>query len=236
MGVTPSVPWIEQTTGLVAAVREVGAGPLALDTEADSYHRYHDKVCLVQLSFGGRDVLVDPLAGVDLAVLSEVLENRRIPKILHGADYDLRILGRDFGLSFRGVFDTMIAARLVGERAFGLASLVERHLGVRLDKTHQLADWSQRPLPDELVLYAVSDTRFLPPLAERLEARLEELGRVSWAAEEFRHLEKVRWSGEPPDGEAFRRIKRSASLDRRGLAIVRELYHWRDGRARARDV
>jgi ribonuclease D len=233
---TDGVRWIDDTGDLAEVLGRVGAGPLAVDTEADSFHRYHEKVCLVQISFDGEDFLVDPLSGIDLDPLGGILDDPKIRKILHGADYDTRILGRDFAFRIRGLFDTMIAARLVGERAFGLASLVERDLGVRLDKSAQLADWSTRPLPEELRAYAAADTRHLIDLAGGLENRLRELHRLEWAAEEFRRIEEARWSRESGDPEAFRRVKRSGALDRRSLAVLREVYAWRDGRARERDL
>jgi ribonuclease D len=196
--VNVSPVWITDDDALGALLTEVGPGPLAFDLEADSFHHYRDQVCLVQLSFGDHHVLVDPLAGVDLRGLAPVLADASIPKLLHGSDYDLRLLQRDFDLEIRGLFDTMVAARLGGETAFGLAALLGRHLGVELDK------------------------RFL--------------GRLTWAQEEFRRLEQVRWTRETNDEDAFRRVKGSARMDRRALAVVRELYRYRDDRARDRDV
>jgi len=228
------VHWCRETGDLEARLDSLGAGPLALDTEADSLHHYPEKVCLVQLSFGGIDLLVDPLAGVDLAALEPILEKREVRKVLHGADYDLRILNRDFGLKLYGLFDTMIAARLVGERSFGLAALLEQHFGVALEKKYQRADWSRRPLPQAMEAYAVLDTRHLIPLAELLENRLVELGREGWAAEEFAVLEKVRWN-DRADRETYRNLKGSGSLERRGLAVLREIVAVRERLARAAD-
>ncbi|HKQ61355.1 MAG TPA: ribonuclease D, partial [Candidatus Polarisedimenticolaceae bacterium] len=226
--------WIDDGPSLERALAAAGAATLALDCEADSLHHYPEKLCLVQLSAAGEDWLIDPLA-FDLAALRPALEDRARPKILHGADYDLRLLGRDLGFRVAGLFDTMLAARLVGERAFGLAALLDKYLGVSLDKKHQTADWSRRPLPAELQRYAVADTHHLQPLAAALDERLRALGRRSWADEEFLRLESIRWR-ETPDPEAWRRVRGAAGLDRRGLAVVRELYSWRDGEARRRDT
>jgi ribonuclease D len=228
------VHWCRKTRDLEDRLDSLGAGPLALDTEADSLHHYPEKVCLVQLSFDGIDLLVDPLAGVDLVALAPILERGGVRKVLHGADYDLRILNRDFGLTLCGLFDTMIAARLVGERSYGLAALLEQHFSVALDKKYQRADWSQRPLPQAMEAYAVLDTRHLVPLAQLLESRLVELGREGWAAEEFAVLEKVRWS-DRADGETYRNLKGSGSLAPRGLAVLREIVAVREGLARAAD-
>lgn len=229
--------WIASTEALARAATTVGAGPLALDTEADSFHHYREKVCLVQLSFHGADRLVDTLAGVDLAPLASLLADRSVRKILHGADYDLRLLAREHGITIAGLYDTMIAARLGGARSFGLAALLERHFGVVLDKRLQRADWSIRPLPEAMLDYAMLDTRYLEGLAGLLDERLAELGRRGWAEEEFVRLEGVRWTTpEPADAEAFRRVKGSGSLDGRGLALLRELFALRDASARERDV
>ena len=227
---------IEDGGALAALLRDAAAGPVALDVEADSLHHYAEKVCLVQLSFPGTDALIDPLAGLDLAPMGRLLADPAVRKVLHGADYDLRVLHRDFGFEMRGLTDTMIAARLAGERAFGLAALLDKHFGVLLDKRHQRADWSVRPLPPEMAAYAVLDTRHLLDLAAILEERLTALGRWAWAEEEFRRLEAVRWTGDAADPEAWRRVKGTSGLDRRALAAVRELHAWRDGRARRRDV
>lgn len=232
----PLPRWICDRADVVRLVERIGVGPVAIDTEADSYHHYREKVCLIQISFRDDTVLIDPLARPDVEPLRPVLESPGVPKVMHGADYDLRLLDRDLGITIGGLFDTMIAARLVGERACGLAALLESRLGVRLDKRHQLADWSRRPLPEELVRYAADDTRHLPALYRILEDRLAELGRLEWAREEFRRLEGVRWIVEPDDPEAYRDVKGAARLERRGLAVLRELFAWRRETAERDDV
>jgi ribonuclease D len=229
----PTTHWISTTGQLEALVDGLGTGPLALDTEADSLHHYPERVCLVQLQAGGESYLIDPLASVDLAPLARPLADRSILKLLHGADYDLRGLHRDFGLEIRGLFDTMIAARLVGKTSFGLAALLRDHFGLCLDKKYQRADWSRRPLPAAMVRYAALDTLYLEPLAAKLREGLQGLDRIAWAEEEFRRLEDVRWRDEP-DPEAYRRIKGASTLGRRGLAALRELATRREAEARKR--
>lgn len=228
------IRWIDAQDGLRAAAIEIGAGPLALDSEADSLHHYPEKVCLVQLSAHGVDSVIDPLTQPDLSALAEPLADPRVRTILHGADYDLRVLNRDHGLVVRGLFDTMVAARLVGERTFGLANLLESRFGVKLDKRFQRADWSRRPLPPAMLEYAAMDTRWLEPLAGTLESRLYELGRSEWARQEFARLEAIRWR-DHDDVDAFRRVKGASALDGRGLAALRELYAARERLARRRD-
>jgi ribonuclease D len=226
--------WIADNEALATAVDEIRGGPLAVDCEADSLHHYPEKVCLLQLSFGGRDLLIDPLSGLDVRLLAGTFAASGLQKILHGADYDLRVLHRDFGLEMSGLFDTMIAARLVGERAFGLAALLEKHFGVELDKRLQRADWSERPLSEPMRRYATLDTHYLEELAVLLERRLTELGRLAWAREEFARLEHVRWT-EPLAETAFLKVKGGSGLDRRQLAVLRELYELRERRARRLD-
>ena len=229
------VRWIATDEDLVFELRRLGNGPLALDTEADSLHHYRERLCLLQMSFGDRDLVVDPLAGVDLAVLAPVLADGSIPKILHGADFDIRLLDREHGLVIEGLFDTMVAARLAGHAAVGLGALLESRFGVRLDKRLQRADWSVRPLSPAMREYAVLDTRWLEQLAAGLAEELERLGRTAWARETCGRLEAVRWE-EPPADRGWTRIKGSGGLDRRGLAILRELHALRDGLARDEDV
>src|SRR5256885_1767356 len=227
--------WIDQQPQLDRALERVAESRVvAVDTEADSLHSYFDKVCLIQISVPGEDLVVDPLRKLDLGRFGDLLGNRDITKVLHGADYDLRILNRDFGFTPANLVDTMICSQLLGYEAIGLAALLERHFALKLDKTHQRADWAQRPLPRNMLEYAATDTRHLIALADKLRAELEALGRWEWAVEEFARLENVRFEKEEVE-EPFRRLKGLGSLDRRALFIVRELYDLRDALARKAD-
>src|SRR5438445_7757688 len=162
---------------------------VAVDTEADRLHSYREKLCLLQLSLSAnrtyssrgeptRDYIVDPLAGVDLAPLRDALQTKEI--VLHGADFDLRLLRRSLNFTARRIFDTVIAARLLGLREFSLAALVERYFGIKLAKGSQKANWGRRPLPKRMLEYAINDTHYLLPLADRLEADLRQLDRLEW--------------------------------------------------------
>src|SRR3954471_21839898 len=183
--------WIDQQLALDGALERVAAQPtVAVDTEADSLHSYFDKVCLIQLSIPGEDLIIDPLAKVDLARFGALLGDRRVLKVLHGADYDLRILNRDFGYTIANLIDTSVCSQLLGYEAFGLAALLERHFGFKVDKKHQRADWAMRPLPADMLDYAATDTRHLIALADRLRDELTALGRWEWAIEEFARLEQ----------------------------------------------
>jgi ribonuclease D len=228
--------WIDRQQPFEAMIERIGAEPrIAVDTEADSLHSYFDKVCLIQISVPGEDYIVDPLAKIDIAKFGDVLANANITKILHGADYDLRILNRDFGFTVANLIDTMVSAQLLGYEAFGLAALLERHFGLKIDKAHQRADWAMRPLPRDMLDYAANDTRHLAALADKLLGEIDALGRRAWVAEEMARLEAIRYRENDDDTEPFRRLKTLGGLDRRTLAVVRALYDWRDALARNAD-
>ncbi len=231
--------WIDSRQGVdevAAAARD--AGLLALDTEADSLHSYFHKVCLIQASVNGDHFLIDPLAlePKELAPLFDVLKDPGIPVMMHGADYDVRVLDRDYEAHIGGLHDSQIMAQLLGEARTGLAALLEKEMGVVLDKKYQRADWGRRPLPSGMLTYAAADTSFLVKLHHLLKSRLQELGRWSWAEEEFRRLEKVRHEPREHDPLAFERVKGVRSL--RGPARDRAhgLFLWRDDTARALDI
>ncbi|MBV9774956.1 MAG: ribonuclease D, partial [Gemmatimonadetes bacterium] len=179
--------------------------------------------------------LVDPLAIEDLSPLAPMFTDPSVEKIFHDADYDLRILDRDAGLSLAGLFDTQIAAAFLGERSLGLGNIVEKYLGLKLPKEFQRADWAERPLSEGMKDYAATDTAHLPALRDRLRAELEARGRLGWAEEEFRRREQTRWNDSADEMEAFLRVKGARDLTPRGLAILRELYQWREGVAKERD-
>ena len=229
--------WIDRQDPLDATMARIGSAPqVAVDTEADSLHSYFDKVCLIQLSIPDEDFIVDPLTHVDLAGFGALLANPEITKVFHGGDYDLRILHRDFGFTVRNLVDTSICAQLLGYEGLGLAALLDRHFGVKLNKTHQRADWSMRPLPPDMLDYAATDTHYLIALAAKLREELTALGRWEWATEEFARLENVRHREASEDDVApWRKVKNIGNLDRRSLAIVRDIYEWRDKLARKAD-
>jgi ribonuclease D len=211
-----------------------GTPVLALDTEGASFHRFVDRIYLLQLSTREKTAIIDPIPIGRPSGLGQLLEDPAVEIVFHDADYDLRLLHQDYGWHARNLFDTRIAAQLLGLRAFGLAALLERYFGVRLDKKHQRADWSMRPLPQGMLDYAAQDTIHLLELRDRLKDDLERAGRWDWAREEFALLEGTRWPDEDPAG-AFLRLKGARDLTRRELAILRELVPWRDGVARQLD-
>ena len=204
---------------------------LALDTEADSLHAYPEKVCLIQISTTAGDRLIDPLAKINLDPLLAALAGHEL--IMHGADYDLRLLRKHHEFVPRAIFDTMLAARLLGERQFGLSSLAEKFLGVKLDKASQKADWARRPLTERMEIYARNDTHHLKPLSDKLKLELQQKGRLAWHQESCARL--IGECSQPPvvDGDSVWRVKGSHALGRAALAVLRELWHWRDQEALA---
>lgn len=204
---------------------------VALDTEADSLHSYPEKLCLIQISTEAGDFLIDPLARLDLRPLLETLRAREL--ILHGGDYDLRLLRKHHNFVPAAVFDTMLAARLLGERHFSLQALVTKYLGVKLEKSSQKANWARRPLTPRMEQYARNDTHYLKPLADKLRRELELKGRLAWHQEACARLidESTRLS--PVDLDSVWRVRGSHALSRRALAVLRELWHWREQEALA---
>jgi ribonuclease D len=226
-------PYVINTDARLAARIEHlrAAAWVAVDTEADSLHAYPEKVCLVQLTIPGGDYLVDPLSGLDLRPLWLALADREL--ILHGADYDLRLLWKHHRFLPQAVFDTMVAARLVGHRQFSLHYLVAHYLGVTLDKGPQKADWARRPLTERMERYAHNDTRYLKPLADRLRAELEAKKRLAWHRESCAQLVAECARDVAPDANLVWRVKGSHALSRRALAVLRELWQWREREALA---
>jgi ribonuclease D len=209
---------------------------VALDTESDSLYHHFEKVCLVQIATDGGDaVLVDSLAVRDLSPLGPVVADPGIVKVLHGADYDVTTLKRDFGFSFASLFDTMIAARFLGMPGIGLAAVAKAELGVTLSKANQKDDWSRRPLTPQQEAYAQADVEHLVALRERLVARLESLGRRAWVEEECEVVAALEPRVRERSPDAYLSIKGARRLKPRQLAALRELHSWREDQAEKSD-
>jgi ribonuclease D len=247
-GDAPAFRYLDAAEATEAFVDGIaGTRDLALDTEAASFHRFTDRVYLLQLTArvpdtgaagatSAREVsaVVDPLSAGPLAALGRLVEDPAVEVVFHDADYDLRLLRQDYGWQVRGLFDTRVAAQLLGERAFGLAALLEKEFGVKLDKRHQRADWSMRPLTADMLDYAAQDTIWLLQLRDRFRERLA--GSAGWRGPRRSSSGSKGCSGTataPTD--AYLRIKGARDLTRRELALLRELVAWRDGLARELD-
>jgi ribonuclease D len=210
---------------------------VALDCEAAGFHRYSDRLCLLQVSSEGGTWVIDPLAFDPSPLLRRALEDPTVTVVMHGADFDLRLLRRDLGIRVRGLFDTQIAAQLMGEEGLGLSALLESRLGVRVSKKYQRADWAERPLTDAMLEYAADDTRHLLRLADVLSAELSAAGRLAWAEEEFRALEEAADASAGPEEpeDPVVRVRGARHLSARQLTALREALLWRDEVARRRD-
>jgi len=217
----------EQLAAYLPVVR--AADWIAVDTEADSLHAYPEKVCLIQISTSASDRLIDPLANIDINPLLEALSGHQL--IMHAADYDLRLLFKHHAFTPGAIFDTMLAARLLGYREFGLAALVEKLLGVKLDKGPQKADWARRPLTERMETYARNDTHYLKELANHLTRDLTEKHRLDWHREWCARLISDCSRAPEEDSDTVWRIKGSHALNRAGLAVLRELWQWREDEA-----
>ena len=233
------------------------ADRVAVDTEADSLHSYREKLCLLQISVpapGSRanrvdadlsaapdresarpvcDFIVDPLANTDLEPLRRALEAREI--VLHGADYDLRMLRRGLNLAAKRIFDTLIAARLLGIREFSLAALVNRYFGLTLLKGSQKANWAQRPLPTRMAEYAINDVHYLLPLAEKLEAELDRCERRDWLQQSCQRAIELAAVARTRNQDELWRIRGSGVLRGRAAAVLRALWQWREREAEKAD-
>jgi len=216
------------------------ADRVALDTEADSLHSYREKLCLLQISAPAAvnaracdGFIVDPLGNLDLEPLRRALEPIEI--VLHGADYDLRMLRRGLNFTAHKIFDTMIAARLLGIREFSLAALVKQYFGLELPKGSQKADWAKRPLPDRMAEYAINDVRYLLPLAEKLEAELDHCERRDWLQQSCQRAIEQAAVTRVRKQDEFWRVRGSGLLEGRAAAVLRALWQWREREAEMAD-
>lgn len=210
---------------------------IAVDTESNSLYAYYEQVCLIQFSTPRHDYLVDPLALDDLSPLKPIFASPDIEKVFHAAEYDVICLKRDFQFSFENLFDTMIAARILGHDQLGLGSILKAEFGVQADKRHQRANWGQRPLPPQLLAYAQLDTHYLIRIRQRLQAELLEKSLWPLASEDFKRLQEVNGGGaERANGEKndeIWRINGSHDLDPSEAAVLHELRLYREQVAQA---
>jgi len=208
---------------------------LGVDTESNSLHAYRERLCLLQFSSDAEDAVVDPLAVEDLSPLASLFASAEIEKIFHAAEYDLIVLNRDYGFPFANLFDTMVAARILGRKKVGLGNLLEEEFGLALDKRYQRADWGERPLRNEMLEYARLDTHHLIELRNRLKVELEERGRWELAREDFERLPHLVRANDLPAEEGPWQIKGARDLTPRQAAILQELARYREAKAAEAD-
>lgn len=204
----------------------------AIDTEADSLHRYRESLCLIQFADRSNCVLIDPLAIDDLSALGAYLTEATV--WMHGADYDMTMFKRQFGALPAVVYDTQIGARLLGTRRFGLGDLVNLYFGVELSKTSQKADWGKRPLSPKMIEYALNDVHYLLEMGDMIVAQLKNKGRLEWFEESCLAARRRVLERDDSKEETWR-IQGSGKLDSYGLACLKALWQWRDGEAKAWD-
>ncbi|MEM1083481.1 MAG: hypothetical protein AAGI48_05125 [Verrucomicrobiota bacterium] len=229
-GATALIDSEEELARLMDRLKPGAVG--AIDTEADSLHRYRESLCLIQFAVGEESVLIDPLALDKMAPLAEFLRTSTI--WMHGADYDMTMLRREFNEIPPVVYDTQIGARLLGLRKFGLANLVEHYFGVVLSKTSQKADWGKRPLSPKMTEYALNDVRYLLPMGEKIVAELKEKDRYDWFVESCDAARQKVLERDESREEPWR-IQGAGRLDRKGLNLLRALWYWRDAEAESWD-
>ena len=232
--------WIASAAALEKMSRHLSAEPMiAVDTESDSLYSYFEKVCLLQFSTCDTDYLVDPLAlsGQDQAMLTlaPLFADPQIEKVFHAAEYDILCLKRDYHFEFVNLFDTMIAARVLGWKNVGLGNILQERFGVTLNKKMQRADWGMRPLSTEHLSYAREDTHFLLRLHDLQMAELEKLGRLEEAREQFARLTRAEPTPRRFDPDAYWNVDGARELDPIALGVLRELFHFRDAQARKED-
>ncbi len=234
-GSSAPVPFLSEEAALQEFLSGCPKGiPCCVDTEADSLYSYREKICLIQFGCGDHLALIDPLTIKDMTSLLDFLDQAS-QVWMHGADYDMSILNRTYQRVPDPVFDTQIAARLLGCRTFGLAYLIEDLLEVKLSKQSQKKDWGERPLPEKMLTYAANDVRYLQPLIESFEKRLHDAGRWEWFLQSCGAARRVVLSRPEKNRDDMWKIPGWGKVSPRGLAYLREIWLWRDGMASRRD-
>ena len=228
--------WIDQPQHLRHVAQELAAQDiLAIDTESNSLYAYQEQVCLIQFSTNQKDYLIDTLSLTDLSPLRNIFKSKHILKVFHAAEYDLICLFRDYGFRFNHIFDTMLAARILGYQHVGLSSLLEQYFNIQIDKKFQRANWGQRPLKPEMLAYARLDSHFLIPLKDHLRAELEVAGLLALAYEDFERLTIGIEDTTESCADDFWKIHGARDLAPEKAAVLKSLYQYREAIAKAQD-
>lgn len=208
---------------------------LAFDTESNGFYAYKERVCLVQISSPTEDYIVDPIAIPDITALGPLFADPGIEKLFHAGEYDVLCLKRDYGFTFSNLYDTMIAARVLGIKELGLAAAIERHFGIVISKKLQRADWGKRPLTHEMIRYAQGDTHYLMTLADQQKKALVEKGRLEDAQEAFRELEDLEPTFKTFDPEGYWKLVGRQEIGGKAMSALKEIWLYRENQAQSRD-
>lgn len=228
--------WVDQAEKLRLAAAELAAEDIiAVDTESNSLYAYQEQVCLIQFSTRSKDYLIDALALPDLSPLATIFSTNRMLKVFHAAEYDLICLFRDYGFKFDFLFDTMIAARILGYQKIGLGALLEKYFGLQMNKKYQRANWGKRPLKADMLDYARQDSRYLIPLQEKLRAELVAAGLWDLALEDFRRMTQGIEDTTESDEDDFWKLHGARDLSPEKAAVLKSLYQFREATARAQN-
>jgi ribonuclease D len=229
--------WVDRYEQLKLMAVDLANHPLiSVDTESNSLYVYHEQVCLIQFSTGETDYLLDPFSLPDLSILGSIFANPNIEKIFHASEYDLICLKRDFHFTFKNIFDTMMAGRILGRTAIGLGSMIEEEFGIVLDKRYQRANWGMRPLSKAALAYARLDTFYLIPLRSRLITALQDCERWDLAVEDFKRMCSVSASNNDNGNHTTWKIPGSQNLNPQQAAVLQELCRYRDMQAQKQDL
>ncbi|MFC1522586.1 ribonuclease D [Elusimicrobiota bacterium] len=208
---------------------------IALDTESNSFYVYREELCLLQVSTKDADYIIDTLAIKDLNPLNDLFSRKRPEKVFHSAEADIRVIKGAGAFQFINIFDIMTAARMAGWKDYGLAPLLLKYFGIKLDKKHQLSNWGKRPLSEEQLDYASKDTQYLLQLKDKLLPELKNKDMLEEAMEEFAQIAEIEPSKREFNPEGFRSIRGAKDLSQRSLTVLRELYLYREEEARTRN-
>jgi len=232
----PSYEYIKTDKALKDLTLKVGNSKwIAVDTEADSLHHYFEKVCLIQVTLNKANYIIDPLTKINLSKFFNTLSEKSL--ILHGADYDLRMLLASFGFRPKNkIFDTMIAAKLLGYEKFSLAALVEKFFNIKLKKQGQKSNWAKRPLTESQLEYACYDTHYLKKIAETLEDKLKKLNRYNWFLESVDLMVQATEKNKDRDPDDIWRIKGHGMLKEHQLIFLKKIWNWRESIAAKNDL
>ena len=228
--------WVDQPDTLRDIAEEIAQSDiLAVDTESNSLYAYQEQVCLIQFSTRDKDYLIDTLALEDLSILGPIFHSDKILKVFHAAEYDLICLFRDYGFRFDYLFDTMVAARILGLPKIGYGPLLDQYFDIKMNKKYQRANWGKRPLNPEMLEYARQDSHYLIALQELLRAELQKAGLWELALEDFRRLTQGIEDTTESSDEDFWKLHGARDLSPEKTAILKSLFQFREEQAAAQD-